>query len=306
MNVFVLLNASAGTWDQTAIDELGARILAGFSARGVQATLDIVQPARLHDAAANAAKGNWDTLVAGGGDGTVNTVANVLVGSEKALGILPLGTLNHFAKDLRIPLTLDEAIANVCETPPRPVDLGGVNGRLFINNSSIGFYPLAVQDRDRQRKKFGRGKWAAMFLALMRVFRWFPLVDVTVATKTQQLKRRTPLVFVGNNEYQLDLLTLGARTCLTAGTLTLYTANCTTRWGMVRLLVRAMFGTLRQAQDFDSLCSPTITVQSRRRRLSVALDGETQRMSPPLEFKSLPGALLVHAPPEPQPPANSP
>lgn len=298
MNFHVLLNAAAGVWDSAAADTLAERIASSFAAQGASANVEIVPPEKLREAAERAAHGACDALVVAGGDGSVNTVASVLVGTRKPMGILPLGTLNHFAKDLAIPATLEAAIHAVCTIAPRAVDLGSVNGRLFINNSSIGFYPLAVRDRDRQRSKLGRNKWVALFLASLRIFRRFPLLSVHLIAEEAHVARKTPLVFVGNNQYELDLLTLGVRKCLSSGTLTLYTANCTTRWGLVRLLVRALFGRLKQARDFDILCGPQFTVHSRKRRLSVALDGETTHLIPPLEYKSLPGALLVIAPPD--------
>src|SRR5476649_731552 len=103
-----------------------------------------------------------DAVVAGGGDGTINAVASVLAGSSVALGVLPLGTLNHFAKDLNIPLDLDQAIATIARGTTAQVDVGDVNGRIFVNNSSLGLYPHIVRARDQQQRRLGRGKWTRL------------------------------------------------------------------------------------------------------------------------------------------------
>jgi diacylglycerol kinase family enzyme len=102
----------------------------------------------LREAAARAvADPTCAVVVAGGGDGTVNAVAGVLAGTEKPLGVLPLGTLNHFAKDLGIPHEVERAVQLLGTGAPRRVDVAEVNGRVFVNNSSIGVYPLAVRER---------------------------------------------------------------------------------------------------------------------------------------------------------------
>src|SRR5947199_3052283 len=103
----------------------------------------------LTELARSAVSNGARAVVAGGGDGTVSAVASALVGTDKALGVLPLGTLNHFAKDLCIPLEVVGAARNVCEGREVSVDVGEVNGRVFINNSGLGLYPHIVRRREK-------------------------------------------------------------------------------------------------------------------------------------------------------------
>src|SRR6185503_16647759 len=100
-----------------------------------------------------------DAVVIGGGDGTVSAAADRAVRHGKPIGVLPLGTLNHFARDLGMPPDLRDAVRAIATGVVREVDVGEVNGRVFVNNSSIGVYPTVVRDRDEQRLRFGRGKW---------------------------------------------------------------------------------------------------------------------------------------------------
>lgn len=296
MKAIVLLNGAAGTiaaWDRSRGDSAVAEALA---AAGIDAEIRVVPGTDLQSAAKAALSSNIDVLIVGGGDGTLSTVAGVLVNQHVPLGILPLGTLNHFAKDLGIPLDLGGAAKVIAGNHTIRIDVGELNGRVFINNSSLGIYPQMVLDRESQRKRYGFSKWKAMINAMLKVFRRFPLVEVTLTTEAGSTVRKTPLVFVGNNCYQLDLFNLGKRTGLDRGELSLYVANAQTRWGMFKLIVRAMYGGLKQARDFDTLNLSTCQIDARRHHLHVAADGEVLSLSPPLHYCVRPGALTVCVP----------
>lgn len=234
-------------------------------------------------------------VVAGGGDGTINAVASQLVGTDTRLGVLPLGTLNHFAKDLKIPLDLDEAIANAVHGNEKRVDVGEVNGRVFLNNSSLGIYPDIVRDREKQQKHLGRSKWHAFARALFVAMRRFPFMNVRLKINGSEHLRRTPFVFIGNNEY-LQGLTMGERERLDSGKMYLYVAQKPTRFGMLRYAVHALFGRLSEAKDFDVLSSTDLVIETRHRQLRVATDGEVTVMKPPLCYRSRAGALRVVVP----------
>jgi len=292
----IILNASAGSGGQeaaratlTEIFKTGGHPDAHVSL--AESGAEIVELARR--AASDA---NVRIVVAGGGDGTVNAVASELVGTDKALGVLPLGTLNHFAKDLNIPLDLEGAARNIIEGEAVKVDVGEVNGRIFINNSSLGLYPSIVRHREKQQERLGRGKWFAALWATLEVFRRYPLFRVRLSVDGHEFRRRTPFVFIGNNEYQMDAFNLGARSCLDAGHLSLHLTRDIGRWGLVRLAVRAIFGRLRESKDFDALCAREVWIETRRARLRVATDGEVTIMRSPLHYRVRPGALRVIAP----------
>src|SRR5687768_12901268 len=134
-------------------------------AHGVQANLHLAKTgAEIEQLAIEAANGDCEIIVAGGGDGTISSVAAVVFEAGKTLGVLPLGTLNNFSKDLGIPQEIDEAVRTVAEGHTRTIDLAEVNGRIFINNSSIGLYPRMVRKRVKQQR-LGRGKWLSALWA---------------------------------------------------------------------------------------------------------------------------------------------
>jgi diacylglycerol kinase family enzyme len=295
--VEIILNASAGSGGQEAARATLAEIFASDGHLDAHVSLaesgeEIVELARQA-----ASDGGVQIVVAGGGDGTVNAVASELVGTDKTLGVLPLGTLNHFAKDLRIPLDLEGAARNIIEGEVVRVDVGEVNGRIFINNSSLGLYPSIVRHREKQQERLGRGKWFAALWATVEVFRRYPLFGVRLsADDGQEFRRRTPFVFIGNNEYQMDTFNLGARSCLDAGHLSLHLTRDIGRWGLVRLAASALFGRLRESKDFDALCTREVWIETRRTRLRVATDGEVTIMRSPLHYRVRPGALRVIVP----------
>src|SRR4051812_6153306 len=144
-------------------------------------------------AVARAARGEGRAAGVGGGDGTVSAAAGLIAGTGIPLGILPLGTLNHFARDTGIPFDLEEAAAVIAANRVRLVDIGDVNGRTFVNNSSIGIYPQIVFGREKLRKTGPLGKWPAMFLALLRVLRRLTARRLRVRAGGTEQTVRTPL-----------------------------------------------------------------------------------------------------------------
>lgn len=239
------------------------------------------------------------TVVAGGGDGTLNAVASELLKSEGrqlTFGALPLGTLNHFAKDLGLPLDPLAALQVVADGHGTLIDVGEVNGHYFLNNSSIGLYVDIVRDRERQQTRLGRGKWPAFTWALVGALRRFPFLTVALTADGKVAEHRTPLVFIGNNVYRAEGLQVGERDSLQSGVLSVYITERAGRLRLLALGLRALAGRVRQEKDFLAFTTTGLRIDTRHRQLGVALDGETLRLTTPLEYRSHPGALRVLVP----------
>jgi diacylglycerol kinase family enzyme len=235
-------------------------------------------------------------LIVGGGDGTVSAAAGAVADSSTRLGILPLGTLNHFARDLGIPSDLDEAAAVIASGSERRVDIAEMNGRTFINNSAVGLYPLMVVDRDAQRKRLGRSKRLAMAVASVRTLMRFGHQRLSLTVNDLAAQVDTPLLFVGNNEYKLALPDAGRRKVLDGGKLCVLVLRKKTRAGFVMAVLRALVGRAR-ADDMVRLDGvERLRVGSRRSHLTIALDGEVLRVEPPLDYRIRKAALRVIAP----------
>ena len=291
MRVSLILNASRA--DAQAVASRFSEICA---ARSAQLHVDICDGAGLTDAARQAIDRGSTTVVAGGGDGTISSVAGILAGTGVTLGVLPLGTLNHFARDLRIPRDLDAAITTTLEGHVTTVDVGEVNGRVFINNASVGLYPRLVWEREQLQRQ-GRRKWTAMAAAAWTVWRRYRRVTVMVQPREQPpIRIRTPFVFVGNNAYQLTGLHFGSRPSLKSGQLQVSAAPELTGAGVLGVLGSTLVGRLPSFEQFVSFEVPELTIGALRPRLGVALDGELVVLAAPLRYRIRPAALRVAIP----------
>lgn len=290
--VHVVVNLGSGGRDQKVI---AGEIASAFAAHGVEAPIALVTGREVAGAARRAIKAGATVIVAGGGDGTISTVASLLAGTGATLGVLPLGTLNHFAKDLRIPLDIPAAVETIVAGHSIAVDVGEVNGLPFINNSSIGLYPRMVWEREQQRRD-GRRKWLALVVAVGRIWQQYRRVRVALQHDNQHRVVHTPFVFVGNNQYEIEGLKLGGRQRLDAGVLHVTMAPGMTRAELVRGMGAALVGRLHTAEHFESLSVKALTIEARRARLGVTLDGELTALETPLLFRTHPGALRVLVP----------
>ena len=293
----VILNTGAGS--AGAGDDPGARIREAFAAAGLEIRLMPGQDVSL--LARRAVRENHEVVVAAGGDGTVNAVATQVAGTKSALAVVPMGTLNHFARDAGIPLDIEGAVRTIAENHRSRVDVGVVNGRIFVNNSSIGLYPTLVIRRENRRRRQGSGKWTALFWASLTVLRKHPMLDLTLKANGSVTHQRTPLVFIGNNEYTIEGLNAGKRDGMQDGKLAIYVTRRHGRLGLVALGLRSMFGSLRDALDLEAFTAGDMTIATGRRHLAVATDGEVSIMETPLRYESRPAALEVVVPRKDEP-----
>ena len=290
----VLVNGTSGAGHGEGV---AARIESEFRAAGAAVRVELAPGGdALFGLAKEWASRKPERIIAAGGDGTVSALASVLAGSGIALAVLPLGTLNHFARDLGIPEDLGQAVRTALDGAVREVDVGEVNGRVFVNNSSIGLYPSMVRRREKQRRRLGRGKWHAMLWAAINALRVHPFLHLRLELGDGEQRRRTPFVFVGNNVYRMQGFDIGVRGRLDGGVLSLYLAR-RGRAGLLLLALRALLGRLHQGNDFEAGTVRRLRIDSRRhRRLLVARDGEIEAMDLPLDYRIRPRALRVVAP----------
>jgi diacylglycerol kinase family enzyme len=297
--VAVFLNDRAGRLAAGSDSPASARqVEAAFAMERMDSVVSLVPAAGLPYAVGQAARAGFDAVAVGGGDGTIGAAAGGLVGTATPLAVLPLGTLNHFARDLGIPRDLGNAVRLIAHGHVRSVDVGEIGGHVFLNNASIGFYPEVVGDREDTRRRAGLGKWPATLRAVVAVLRRFPLLTVRLEVDGRPLQLRTPFVFVGNNAYEFRLMSLGTRGRLDGGTLSLYVSRRASRLALIRFALLALAGRLEQDRDFEACLTARLELSTPHRRLRVALDGEVVVLAPPLVCRTRPGALRVLAPPE--------
>jgi len=290
--ITVIINERSGL---SAGPDVGGEIQSLFERSGRKVRLERVrEPADLA-ARARQAAARENVLVAAGGDGTVNAVAQSAVESGATLGVLPMGTLNHFAKDLGLTQDLEGAVTTVVAGHAVKVDVGEVNGRIFVNNSSVGLYPRMVWERDAEQRR-GRGKWTAFGIAMMRTWRSYRTLTTHLEVGGRSTVVRTPFVFVGNNQYTAEGFQLGGRSRLDGGHLSIFLAPECGRFEILSLPVRAFTGRLSVDAPFTGFQADRITVDVASRRVSVALDGELTILSTPLTYRVRPRTLNVLVP----------
>lgn len=301
MFVRVVVNCGAGSVDGDAIDGQRSEITGALAAVGVDSEIAFVSGKGLERALTEAARAVPDAVVVAGGDGTLGTAAAALADGDVPLGVLPLGTFNHFAKDLGIPVDLASAAALIADGEVLRVDIGDVNGRTFVNNSSLGVYPVMVAMRDDLREERGWGKVRAVPVAAWRVLRRFPARRLAITADGYQATLRTPFVFIGNNRYEVGAGALADRSTIVDGELCLYVARASSRARLVWMALKAVVRGGSSVADLDQHDTTAITVEAGRHRLRVAVDGEVTTLRAPLLYKVRPAALPVLVPPPPAP-----
>lgn len=292
-DITVIVNVRSGG----AKDDPDARLAAirdAFLASGLDVMLERAEGSTIERAAAAAASAGR-ILVAAGGDGTISTVASVAVRTGVTFGVLPLGTLNHFARDAGIPLALDKAAATIAAGHTTLLDVAEVNGRTFLNNTSLGLYPRLVWERQTEQRR-GRPKWIAFAIALARTWQRYPTVVVRLVVDGVPLRRRTPFVFIGNGEYRAQGLRLGTRSSLDTGRLSVYVAPECGPLELLALPFRAVAGRLTPDAKLESFSAAAVEIETGRGKVRVAVDGELMLVDSPLACCIRPAALRTIVP----------
>jgi YegS/Rv2252/BmrU family lipid kinase len=292
--ITILLNRGGGA--VAADRQIGAKIDDAFKAAGLEVEVESVEGGGCEVRCRAIAERGDQLLVVGGGDGTISAAASALIGTETSLGILPLGTLNHFARDLGIPTELAEAARLIARRPERRVDVAEMNDRIFINNSAIGLYPLMVVDRDAQQRRLGRSKRLAMIVASIRTLARFRHQRLTLTVNDEKERVDTPLLFVGNNDYRIDIGAPGQRESIDDGRLSVFVMRKKTRRSFIAATLRALFNRARPDDMVQIENVERLRVSSHRSSLAVSLDGEVAHAKPPLDYKIRKKALRVIAP----------
>jgi diacylglycerol kinase family enzyme len=309
--LFIVFNPGSGHGDA---DQAQASIRAACAAAGRAVELLVVSP--LHGVVTRAreavqrAKAEGGVVVAAGGDGTLNAVAQVVLVSGCVFGVLPQGTFNYFGRAHGIPADLSEALQVLLHEPARPVQVGLVNERVFLVNASLGLYPKLLEDREGWKAQFGRSRWVAIGAGLFTFLRGRRSLRLHIEVEGAAREVRTATVFVGNNALQMEQLGLPLADAIDGGRLGAVMLKPVGRLAMAWLLLRGAFGRLGDADQVLTQACTQLTVNRLRafgpRRLKVATDGEVQRMPLPLRFCVAPEPLWLIKPAAPAPERSAP
>jgi diacylglycerol kinase family enzyme len=254
-----------------------------------------VAPGEVTQAVESAVASGAERVAAVGGDGTVSAAAAALRGRETALVVIPAGTFNHFARDNAIPTDLDAACAIALSQRTARVDVGLVNGRVFLNTSSVGVYANFVRVRERHEPRLGY--WPASLYALVRTFAHVQPFQVALETDAVQRSYKTPLVFIGIGERELKLPKLGGRVRGGRSGLHVMVVRGRTRARLVALSFEAATRGVRalsRTPHLDTFVLSSCTID--QRHSTVAVDGEVVTMASPLVYGIVARALKIVLP----------
>ena len=241
-------------------------------------------------------RGRGVTLfVAAGGDGTVNHVLQGVANTDSVLAVIPVGTYNHFARDLDIPLDWQEALKVACGTNVRQVDTARVNDRFFVNNVSLGLYPELVARREERGRDYPR--WKARLYAFAATMRKYPHVSLTIESAHHHEAIRTHVFMVSNNSYDLSQIGVEAsRDTLEEGRLSVYWLPHMPRIALMKQAGHYLAGKVHHTDGFRSFRTVRMKVHSPRKALRVGIDGELFTLQAPLTITSVPRSLSVKVP----------
>lgn len=298
--LFVVFNRASGAGDR---DEVGPAVSKACTSAGRRfELLPVEQPGRLVETARDAvqrARAVDGMVVAAGGDGTINCVANAVLGSGCRFGVLPRGTFNYFARTHGIPADLDGALRVLLTETAVPVQVGLLNGRVFLVNASLGLYPQLLEDREGWKQQFGRSRLVALGAGIRTLMRGHRSLRLDVELGGQRRRVRTPTLFVGNNPLQMEQVGLPEARAIDDGHLAGVMLKPVGRWALLALLARGAFGQLGDADQVQNFSFRRLTVQARAlgaQRIKVATDGEVMRMPLPLTFEVAPQPLMLIRP----------
>ncbi len=299
LSFHILFNGSSGTAlaGTLTADELVRRL----AELGHSVSLDADSARPFEERLRTAANSPAPVLLAAGGDGTATALAEVALETGKTLALLPLGTANLLARDLNLPLTVDDWFAALPEMTERTIDAGEVNGRIFLHKVVIGGVPRIAVVREKIR---GRGDLGARLGFLSHFVRHLSRLRrfaVEVRPEDgQPMIHRVQSIAVVNNDYDEGLGKVFARSRLDGGFLSLYIVRSLSLADALRLSAEMLLGNWRNDDVLEVENVSAVTVRIRQRRARVMIDGEVQLLDGPFDFRIRPGALKILAPPPAQ------
>lgn len=295
-----VINAASGRHDSDITRQL---IETSLRASGRSGELLFARPqdlAQVAQQAAAAACTRGSAVVAVGGDGTINTVAQAAYAKGCAMGVLPQGTFNYFARTHGIPSDAAQALQTLLSSEPVAVQVGLINERVFLVNASLGLYPELLQDREAWKARFGRSRVVAFAAALATLLGRHRQLRLRIERGTEVRDVSTPTLFIANNRLQLEQVGLAQASALDQGCLAGVMLRPIGVLAMLWLLLRGSFGTLGEADSVESVEFHRMLVTPRLpwvgRRVKVAFDGEVSAMRAPIEFRVAPKPLYLIKP----------
>lgn len=314
--LFFVINGGSGGSDASASRETIESAMR--SAGRTHHVYIIDEPSKLESTiqqAVDAANAESGVVVAVGGDGTINAVANIALGSRCLFGAIPRGTFNYFGRTHGIPEDINGALEDLLQGEPSPVQVGLVNDQVFLVNASVGLYPDLLEDREAFKQRYGRSRLVALWSALVTAVGDHQYLDMELEPEGERVHLRASTLFIGNNRLQLEQVGMREAEAVKQGQLAAIAVNHVGTLAMLWLAARGALGNLGDADNVTSFSFKSLTVtpfgrlrgkrdaphaqavtgkdNTHKRRIKVAADGEIMWLYAPLEFRVASEPLLL-------------
>jgi len=303
-NAVIVVNTKSGFFEGMNSQNRKTALLQKLAITFPEAKILKPDPEKMGETITRAVDQGVKLIIAGGGDGTLNAAANLLADSETALAILPLGTFNYFARDLKLPLDPAMAVDALADGFALRMDLGQIETgdsekRFFLHNASLGVHSLAVEKRDEYKRNLGINKAVGISWALLETIWKPPRLEGRLESRERAEFLRSPFVFIGNNTYDTNSLAFLDRKSLTDGRLTvLYSPPIPSRSLLKLAILTLVKRSFREIPELIDLHTEEVTIRTRKKHLKLILDGELMKIPPPLTFRIFPQSLTIIAPKE--------
>ncbi|WP_162907534.1 diacylglycerol/lipid kinase family protein [Allorhizocola rhizosphaerae] len=294
--VAVVYNARSGVLLGRPDDSPAEQLTELFGQRGVAAEVRAFDPQTFATDLRELLAGEPDALIVVGGDGTIRSIAERMLGSDVPLGVLPAGTMNVLARDLGMPGDLDSAVRALLNAPVDRIDVATVNGLPFLCSSTLAMMPHLGRLRESARGGLGLDALRLLGRALRLVWR-YPRMRLTIVVDGQEHRVRTRAAVVSCNPLASGPPPMPGRQRLDAGTLGVYVARDRTNWDLAVVAAKLFDGSWQRDERILRFEGKTVQVRSSRLALmSVMSDGEIAQLAMPLDYEIRPRALAVLAP----------
>ncbi|MBB5752854.1 diacylglycerol/lipid kinase family protein [Prosthecomicrobium pneumaticum] len=290
----VVLNEKAGLIADLSPATVRQAIERAFEGSGHEPVIELVPGREIVAAIDRAAASDARYVVVGGGDGSVSHAVRALAGTDKVLGVLPLGTLNLFGRDIGMPATLDAMLAAAARAEPKRLDLAAVNGRLFHSVSGLGFFAEIARAREQVRgSSLPFGRFVAVARSSVRAFLRAGVLELALEAEGERREIEAYAVLVTNNRFGSSAWD---RPRLDEGVIEVHFARGREVARRIQAGVDLISGRWRDNPEIESIVTTRLTIESRRPRLWLAVDGEIRRAETPLVYEARPAAITVLVP----------
>jgi diacylglycerol kinase family enzyme len=286
MRVVVLLNARAGTLNTGAVQNPREIVEAAFLEAGHEAEVHLVEPDDMDAQMTEAASSDAEVIVVGGGDGTFSHALSKLADSGKALGLIPLGTVNLMGRDMYAQADnvqtgdLAATAAALAQGEVRQIDLATINGRPFHTLCGLGYFARVAKEREDTRYDFPGGRAISVAVSIWRSVTKAGRTRLTIRAGDRTISTRAYAVLVTSNRIGEDW----RRQRLDEGVLELHLMRAAHFAGRAKAGFELLSGRWREGEAIESVAAEHIEIASSRPRIWVAVDGELRREEMPLRF----------------------